>query len=82
MWLEIHRHGIYAPHLTNPRLPDDAGTILVRYPVLFEFLRCCTIFFGHDEFVFNSMAKGSHDLEVLAKVEVLDVVVRAGRLFL
>ena len=45
-----------------PSLPNGTGTILVRYAPFFEFLHCCTIFFEHDEFVFNSMAKGSHGL--------------------
>ena len=51
------------------------------YVLLFELLHCCTIFFEHDDSVVNSMEKGLHGLKVLAKVEVLDGVVRAGRLF-
>ena len=71
---------LYAPHPTNPRLPNYRGTPLVYYVLLFEFLHCCTVFVEHDESVINSIAKGLHGWEVLAKVEVLDGAVRAGRL--
>lgn len=71
---------LYASHLTNPRLLNDAGTVPVDRVFFSEYFHCTTIRFGHKEFVVDGMAKGLHRWKMVGEVEVLNGVRVVDRL--